>query len=945
MTRTRWTDDELTDKLNNLIPEYLEIKNLKSGKRIRRAAFFEKLLKDLEKERDYPTPTPEQLEEAKLKAKENMDSIRTKKRKKVQGKDQASATASANVATPTANTATSTANAETSTSTAEPASLISDEEAAKIVRQNMRDKFHDRLSQWFTNHTRPGSKIPLTVGTVGKKDAGATSISTNVAAIAEHDSTRTLLKLGPQRMKHMWQAYWSMERTKLQPVIQEEWDTYCKATPVEERRTWIEFLREAVKERLNNEPEDVKASVDEYRKSHSAFDDPSETQEERNQRYHTALNKLPKTMQHITEGVRAQTGFSSIFMAGGPHPGLDGDFKVYVAVNDDIDESDEPLAFDQWLGPERYRQLQQWFTDFLEDQYGDGEERKKWSSKPSKEKAGGSAQVAPVANSTHSGHEDKPKPPTNDDAPNNDKPKPPTNDDAPKNDRDEESINASDNDSSGSSDSEDDDEAPPAWKKTYLEEREEQIAKNKALLASLFPGKVSELIKGDGSEKTSRGRRKGSKNHKATEEEILNRRASSRTKSGGGQVSGGQSATPNTGSPSLLPSGTGSKDGSPIGIEPVEDGSVPEDSDPSQASGQGEKTDHAKATPTPPSSETPPSAVQSGVPASTETRTDSRVMNGITPGVSNDEANKPANPNHDDASMRDSNDEDPDKNEKNEKHDDAAMGDRPGNSNDDASMDGPADSVAHTSSSGDDDSKTVDSAGAVATSAAPPPPPIDGEHSDDGGSKPKNEANDSKPKDEQSGDIDHTDIAVDLEAPFEELERAWTAVVEASADRRWHGLLSAYLAYEQSNPPHGKLSTASRPEEVQKWIQVKRDKKHIFPSVNSAAYGPRWMAWWRRLQPSWRLIGDNTNSIPTSRVLVDDADWSCLEKGGTAGLWTVVVSLSWWLRALSGGEDVFWLAVDDVSWVLSQLRRDGGAPIEKKWGVDDVPADDRPRKR
>lgn len=58
---------------------------------------------------------------------------------------------------------------------------------------------------------------------------------------------------------------------------------------------------------------------------------------------------------------------------------------------------------------------------------------------------------------------------------------------------------------------------------------------------------------------------------------------------------------------------------------------------------------------------------------------------------------------------------------------------------------------------------------------------------------------------------------------------------------------------------------------------------------------------------------------------LNDKKWEGLMKGGTAGLYTVVVALSLWIKALQGGiiadgGDAS-VAVGDVAWVLDQVYR------------------------
>ena len=43
-------------------------------------------------------------------------------------------------------------------------------------------------------------------------------------------------------------------------------------------------------------------------------------------------------------------------------------------------------------------------------------------------------------------------------------------------------------------------------------------------------------------------------------------------------------------------------------------------------------------------------------------------------------------------------------------------------------------------------------------------------------------------------------------------------------------------------------------------------------------------------------------------------------KGGTAGMYLIVISLSWWVAEASVGDKQLWEAVNDVAWVLSQVN-------------------------
>jgi hypothetical protein len=111
------------------------------------------------------------------------------------------------------------------------------------------------------------------------------------------------------------------------------------------------------------------------------------------------------------------------------------------------------------------------------------------------------------------------------------------------------------------------------------------------------------------------------------------------------------------------------------------------------------------------------------------------------------------------------------------------------------------------------------------------------------------------------------------------------------------------------------LPTTSRPEEVASWIKSR--KKNSPPDVDAEKYGSSFMAWWIALQPEWRLQDNGSFNYEAPK----DEDWSALHKGGKAGLYTVVVALSWWVRALTAEIPSFraWTAVRDVQWVINEI--------------------------
>jgi hypothetical protein len=96
------------------------------------------------------------------------------------------------------------------------------------------------------------------------------------------------------------------------------------------------------------------------------------------------------------------------------------------------------------------------------------------------------------------------------------------------------------------------------------------------------------------------------------------------------------------------------------------------------------------------------------------------------------------------------------------------------------------------------------------------------------------------------------------------------------------------------------------------------------------------MSWWIALQPEWR-IADNGSFVCE---VPEDEDWSELRKGGKAGLYTVVVALSWWVKALTPEIPAFraWISVQDVQWVINQITRKYMRAGKKRLREDSAPS-------
>jgi hypothetical protein len=74
------------------------------------------------------------------------------------------------------------------------------------------------------------------------------------------------------------------------------------------------------------------------------------------------------------------------------------------------------------------------------------------------------------------------------------------------------------------------------------------------------------------------------------------------------------------------------------------------------------------------------------------------------------------------------------------------------------------------------------------------------------------------------------------------------------------------------------------------------------------------------MQPSWRLFQGLDGLLDLVRETPKAETWQGLKKGGMAGIYIVVMGLSWWIKAQQNKPDPnAWAAVDDLSWVVQQM--------------------------
>lgn len=143
-----------------------------------------------------------------------------------------------------------------------------------------------------------------------------------------------------------------------------------------------------------------------------------------------------------------------------------------------------------------------------------------------------------------------------------------------------------------------------------------------------------------------------------------------------------------------------------------------------------------------------------------------------------------------------------------------------------------------------------------------------------------------------------------------------------------------------------RISTKARPEEVAWWIKRHKQPSSV-PKVKVIEFGTEWNSWWRAMQPAWRL-GDNRLSL--GRNTPSTEDWDALARGGSNGLFLVIMALSWWFKGFAPGNPTaeFWTAVNDVTWVLEGVTSVlSSRPVAQKRSGDeeDILADQPVSKR
>lgn len=163
------------------------------------------------------------------------------------------------------------------------------------------------------------------------------------------------------------------------------------------------------------------------------------------------------------------------------------------------------------------------------------------------------------------------------------------------------------------------------------------------------------------------------------------------------------------------------------------------------------------------------------------------------------------------------------------------------------------------------------------------------------------------------------------------LVNAWLEFEKTCHVRGVSSLIHPYLAICDDLHVNKALPTLNRPTEVSWWL--KRGRKVDKLPVLLEGYGERWKKWWIGIQPKVRI----TSEWPPSREVSDDTTtWDVLRRVGPTGFFIVMMTLSWWGKAVTGvegsvGDDSgFQVAVEEVNWVVEKMLQGGKIMITKR---------------
>jgi hypothetical protein len=127
---------------------------------------------------------------------------------------------------------------------------------------------------------------------------------------------------------------------------------------------------------------------------------------------------------------------------------------------------------------------------------------------------------------------------------------------------------------------------------------------------------------------------------------------------------------------------------------------------------------------------------------------------------------------------------------------------------------------------------------------------------------------------------------------------------------------------------------------------MKNKKKDTIPLLKPGEYGERFMGWWKNLQPSWRTT-ESQPFLPLSHDVPSGETWQIMRKGGTAGIYIVVMGLSWWVMTQHVERDVNVSSiVEDLTWVIKEMKKYMAPPqLSQKRPHDEEDEDEGQRRK
>lgn len=136
---------------------------------------------------------------------------------------------------------------------------------------------------------------------------------------------------------------------------------------------------------------------------------------------------------------------------------------------------------------------------------------------------------------------------------------------------------------------------------------------------------------------------------------------------------------------------------------------------------------------------------------------------------------------------------------------------------------------------------------------------------------------------------------------------------------RWAELTRLWSKFEEKEgfKERKKLGTKSRPPFIAEWIRYARSPTWRPSITNVPALETAFDAWWKGLQPEWRMSEDRLTILDKT-----DGDWDQLRRPGLNGILSVMACLFYWGCKAQGNMKhcAGWAsAVEDCILVLGQV--------------------------